>query len=180
MGCWSLWERMRMKREEGRVTGGGRLEEHSYIRGNAGGRKGRWRGEGPGGDGKRRTRTVAGVGGGGGGGCGGLKAFRVSTRARQKMDAVQWDGEGNLVSRGLSRSWLRVRRRTGSDGPTRPGPGAGTGTEQWSVVDGMAKDRTAHWQHGGSLWGTDAQMEGLEGLGGVTQPGPSAGFRPPR
>lgn len=81
--------------------------------------------------------------------------------------------EVTLFRRGLSRS-CEPSFQGGRGRMARPGPrwtGTGTGIEQWSVVDGsMGWQRTAQ-RTGNTGVPCGGQMEGLEGLGGVTQPG---------
>lgn len=173
---WSLWERMRMKREERRVTGGGRLEEHRYIRGNLGGREGREGGGAGGGSGWKEEDENGWPGGG-------VNVVedrrrptsfpRVNESERQKMRYNGTEEEVTLFRRGLSRS-CEPSFQGGRGRMARPGPrwtGTGTGIEQWSVVDGsMGWQRTAQ-RIGNTGVPCGGQMEGLEGLGGVTQPG---------
>lgn len=79
--------------------------------------------------------------------------------------------EVTLFRRGLSRS-CEPSFQGGRGRMARPGPRwTGTGIEQWSVVDGsMGWQRTAQ-RIGNTGVPCGGQMEGLEGLGGVTQPG---------
>lgn len=96
---------------------------------------------------------------------------RVNESERQKMRYNGTEEEVTLFRRGLSRS-CEPSFQGGRGRMARPGPRwTGTGIEQWSVVDGsMGWQRTAQ-RIGNTGVPCGGQMEGLEGLGGVTQPG---------